>query len=97
MKAVCWHGTHDVRIQTVPDPTILNPRDAIIEITTTAICGSDLHIYDGYIPAMDKGDILGHEFMDTCNEYIFVMRAIENRGPALPRSLFVHPPEEVVA
>lgn len=63
MKAVCWHGTHDVRIQTVPDPTILNPRDAIIEITTTAICGSDLHIYDGYIPAMEKGDILGHEFM----------------------------------
>src|ERR687885_442388 len=63
MKAVCWNGITDVRVETVPDPQILNPRDAIIKITTTAICGSDLHLYDGYIPTMEKGDILGHEFM----------------------------------
>lgn len=63
MRAVCWCGPHDVRVQTVPDPTIINPHDAIIEVTMTAICGSDLHLYDGYIPTMEKGDILGHEFM----------------------------------
>ncbi len=63
MKALCWYGKYDVRVETVPDPTILNPRDAIIKITRTAICGSDLHLYDGYIPTMEKGDILGHEFM----------------------------------
>ena len=63
MKAVCWHGVHDVRVDTVPDPQIINPRDAIIKITATAICGSDLHLYDGYIPSMKSGDILGHEFM----------------------------------
>ncbi|HEY9861247.1 MAG TPA: zinc-dependent alcohol dehydrogenase [Candidatus Obscuribacterales bacterium] len=63
MKALCWHGANDVRIGNVPDPTILNPRDAIIKITSTAICGSDLHILDGYIPTMKEGDILGHEFM----------------------------------
>lgn len=63
MKAVCWHGANDVRVETVPDPKIINPRDAIIKITSTAICGSDLHIYDGFIPTMEKGDILGHEFM----------------------------------
>lgn len=63
MKAVCWHGAHDVRVDTVPDPKILNPDDAIIKITSTAICGSDLHLYDGYIPTMKAGDILGHEFM----------------------------------
>lgn len=63
MKAVCWFGKQDIRVETVPDPTILNPRDAIIKITTTAICGSDLHLYNGYIPTMEAGDILGHEFM----------------------------------
>ncbi|XHX75870.1 MAG: zinc-dependent alcohol dehydrogenase [Stenomitos frigidus ULC029] len=63
MRAVCWHGTNDVRVDTVPDPKILNPRDAIVKITSTAICGSDLHLYDGYIPSMKSGDILGHEFM----------------------------------
>ena len=63
MRAVCWNGIHDVRVETVPDPKLLNPHDAIIEITSTAICGSDLHIYDGYIPTMKQGDILGHEFM----------------------------------
>jgi threonine dehydrogenase-like Zn-dependent dehydrogenase len=63
MKAVCWYGTNDVRVENVPDPKILNPRDAIIKITLTAICGSDLHLYDGFIPTMERGDILGHEFM----------------------------------
>ena len=63
MKAVCWHGAQDVRVETVPDPKILNPRDAIIKITSTAICGSDLHLYEGNIPTMESGDILGHEFM----------------------------------
>jgi threonine dehydrogenase-like Zn-dependent dehydrogenase len=63
MKAACWHGASDVRVETVPDPTILNPRDAILKVTSTTICGSDLHIYDGYIPTMQAGDIIGHEFM----------------------------------
>lgn len=63
MKAVCWHGANDVRVDTVSDPKILNPRDAILKITATTICGSDLHIYDGFIPSMKQGDIIGHEFM----------------------------------
>src|SRR5690348_17293241 len=63
MKALSWNGKGSVKICSVPDPKILNPNDAIIKITSTAICGSDLHLYDGYIPTMEKGDILGHEFM----------------------------------
>ncbi|BAK67497.1 putative dehydrogenase [Sphingobium sp. SYK-6] len=63
MRALTWHGKHDVRVDTVDDPEIINPRDAIIKVTSTAICGSDLHLYDGYIPTMQSGDILGHEFM----------------------------------
>ena len=63
MRAVTWHGRHDVRVDSVPDPEIVNPRDAIIRITSTAICGSDLHLYDGYIPGMRAGDIVGHEPM----------------------------------
>ena len=63
MKALTWHGKHDVRIDNVDDPGIVNPRDAIIKVTSTAICGSDLHLYDGYIPTMKAGDVLGHEFM----------------------------------
>src|SRR3954469_10370899 len=63
MKATCWMGTNTVEVQEVPDPQILNPRDAIVRITSTAICGSDLHLLDGYIPTMERGDILGHEFM----------------------------------
>ena len=63
MKANCWMGKGSVKVQDVPDPKILNARDAIVKITSTAICGSDLHLYDGYIPTMEKGDILGHEFM----------------------------------
>jgi len=68
MKAVCWYDTQTVRVEQVPDPTILNPRDAIVKITSTAICGSDLHLYNGYIPTMQKGDILGHEFMGEVAE-----------------------------
>jgi threonine dehydrogenase-like Zn-dependent dehydrogenase len=63
MKANVWHGKKDVRVETVPDPKILNARDAILKITSTAICGSDLHLYNGFIPTMKSGDILGHEFM----------------------------------
>ena len=63
MRALTWHGRQDVRVESVPDPEIVNPRDAIIKITSTAICGSDLHLYDGYIPTMRAGDILGHENM----------------------------------
>src|SRR5215212_9782221 len=63
MKAVTWCGKYSVSVDNVPDPKILNPRDAIIRVTSTCICGSDLHLYDGYIPTMKAGDILGHEFM----------------------------------
>ena len=63
MKAACWHGRKAIHVEEVPDPKILNPRDAIIRITSTAICGSDLHLYNGFIPSMKRGDILGHEFM----------------------------------
>lgn len=75
MRAVCWNGKYDVGVYDVPDPKILNPHDAIIRITTTAICGSDLHLYDGYIPTMEKGDILGHEFM---GEVVEVGSAVRN-------------------
>ena len=75
MKALCWHGANDVRVDTVPDPKIINPRDAIIKITSTAICGSDLHIYDGFIPSMESGDILGHEFM---GEVVELGSAVKN-------------------
>lgn len=63
MKAVCWHGRGDVRVDSVPDPEIVNQRDAIVKVTTTAICGSDLHLYNGFVPGMRAGDVLGHEFM----------------------------------
>jgi threonine dehydrogenase-like Zn-dependent dehydrogenase len=63
MKAVCWQGKNKVRVENVPDPEILNARDAIVKVELTAICGSDVHLYDGYIPSMRHGDILGHEFM----------------------------------
>lgn len=63
MKALCWYGTEDVRVATVPDPTIEDAGDVIVKITSTAICGSDLHLYDGLMPTMEKGDVLGHEPM----------------------------------
>lgn len=63
MKAVCWMGKNDVRVEDVPDPKILDQRDAIVKVTSTAICGSDLHLYGGFVQGMEKGDVLGHEFM----------------------------------
>lgn len=63
MKALCWHGKNDIRYDTVPDPTIEGPRDAIIKVSSCAICGSDLHLFDGFMPGMESGDIMGHEFM----------------------------------
>src|SRR5690348_4988338 len=75
MRANCWYGKEDVRIDNVPDPRILNPRDCIVRITSTAICGSDVHLYDGYVPTMIAGDILGHEFM---GEVVEVGSAVKN-------------------
>src|SRR5882672_3403154 len=63
MRATCWMGKNDVRVEQVPDPKILNQRDAIVRVTSTAICGSDLHLYGGFVPTMESGDVLGHEFM----------------------------------
>ena len=63
MKANCWYGTKTLRVEEVPDPQILNARDAIVRVTSTAICGSDLHLYNGFVPTMKRGDVLGHEFM----------------------------------
>jgi threonine dehydrogenase-like Zn-dependent dehydrogenase len=63
MRAACWEGKRNVKVETVPDPRILNQRDAVVRITSTAICGSDLHLYNGFVPTMERGDILGHEFM----------------------------------
>src|SRR6201986_4501279 len=68
MKAVCWMGKNKIETVTVPDPELVNPHDAIIKITKTAICGSDLHLYDGFIPTMESGDIMGHEFMGIVEE-----------------------------
>src|ERR687888_396044 len=78
MKAVCWYGKGDVRVETVPEPKILNPRDAIIKVTLSAICGSDVHLYSGYIPTMHEGDILGHECM---GEVVEVGSAVHNLRP----------------
>lgn len=63
MRAACWYGKNDVRVENVPDPTIINPRDAVVKVKLTTICGSDLHLYDGLVPTMEKGDILGHEIV----------------------------------
>lgn len=68
MSALVWHKTGDVRMDTVPDPSIVDPTDAIVRITATCICGSDLHLYDGYMPTMEEGDILGHEPMGIVEE-----------------------------
>jgi len=74
MKAVVWHGKKDVRVEKVPDPKILNPHDCIVSVSSTAICGSDLHLYGGFMPTMRAGDILGHEFM---GEVVDVGSAVE--------------------
>src|SRR3954465_3933228 len=78
MKALCWHGQQDIRVDTVPDPTIVDPTDVIVKITSTAICGSDLHIYDGYLPTMEAGDVLGHEPM---GEVVEVGREVKKLKP----------------
>ena len=78
MKANCWFGKHDVRMCEVPEPQLLNPRDAIVRVTLTTICGSDLHLYDGHVPSMQVGDILGHEFM---GEVVSVGSAVGNLRP----------------
>jgi threonine dehydrogenase-like Zn-dependent dehydrogenase len=75
MRANCWHGKNDVRVETVPDPSILTQTDAIIRITSSAICGSDLHLYGGFVPTMESGDILGHEFM---GEVVETGRQVKN-------------------
>jgi len=75
MKAVCWRGTKDVRVEEVPDPKIMNPRDAVVRVTSTAICGSDLHLYNNVFKGMRKGDIIGHEFM---GEVVEVGSAVKN-------------------
>ena len=75
MKANCWHGKKNIQVEQVPDPKILNPRDAIVRITTTAICGSDLHLYNGFVPTMKRGDVLGHEFM---GEIVELGRDVKN-------------------
>ena len=75
MKANCWMGKKKVEVREVPDPQILNQRDCIVKITSTAICGSDLHLYNGFIPTMEKGDIIGHEFM---GEVVEVGRGVRN-------------------
>jgi threonine dehydrogenase-like Zn-dependent dehydrogenase len=68
MRATCWYGKRDIRVERVPDPEILNPRDAVVRVTSTAICGSDLHLYGGFVPTLERGDILGHEFMGEVME-----------------------------
>jgi len=78
MRAVCWHGREDVRVDHVPDPEVINPRDAVVQVTAAAICGSDLHLYDGYVPTMNEGDILGHEFV---GEVVEVGAEVENLRP----------------
>jgi threonine dehydrogenase-like Zn-dependent dehydrogenase len=75
MRALCWNGVNNVEVENVPDPTILNDRDAIVQISSTAICGSDLHLVDGYVPTMKKGDVLGHEFM---GEVVEVGKGVSN-------------------
>jgi threonine dehydrogenase-like Zn-dependent dehydrogenase len=77
MKALVWHGTQDIRCDTVPDPRIEHPRDAIVQVTSCAICGSDLHLYDHFMPAMKKGDVLGHEFMGEVVETGSAVRNLE--------------------
>ena len=75
MKANCWMGFRRVEVKEVPDPAIVNPRDAIVRVTKTAVCGSDLHLYNGFIPSMQRGDVLGHEFM---GEVVEVGSAVKN-------------------
>src|SRR5512142_1331532 len=75
MKATCWMGKRKIVVEDVPDPSLLNSRDAIVRVTSTAICGSDLHLYNGFVPTMEKGDVLGHEFM---GEVVEVGKGVDN-------------------
>src|SRR3954447_14620138 len=75
MKANCWYGVNRLSVEEVPDPQILNSQDAIVKITSTAICGSDLHLYNGFVPTMEHGDVLGHEFM---GEVVEVGKGVRN-------------------
>src|SRR5687767_8619506 len=68
MKATCWMGKQKIEVRDVPEPKILNQGDAIVRVSSTAICGSDLHLYNGFVPTMERGDILGHEFMGEVME-----------------------------
>ena len=102
MRATCWEGKKKVRVEQVPDPKILNSRDAIVRITSTAICGSDLHLYNGFVPTMKRGDVLGHEFM---GEVVEVGRNVKNLAVgdrvvvpfpiACPKCFLRHAPLEV--
>src|SRR5215472_7719474 len=78
MRALVWEGKGRIEIRNVPDPEILNPHDAIVKVSLTAICGSDLHLFNGYIPTMKPGDILGHEFM---GEVVEVGGEVQNLKP----------------
>src|SRR5215510_14149346 len=75
MRAVVWEGKNKVNVTQVPEPTVLNPRDAIVKVSLTAICGSDLHLYNGSVPTMKSGDVLGHEFM---GQVVEVGREVRN-------------------
>ena len=94
MKALCWQGKKDIRCETVPDPKIELPRDAIVEVTSRAICGSDLHLMDGFIPTMCKGDVLGHEMMgrivDWLDQYLGKVETI-----AEVHRIFLHGPAQL--
>lgn len=82
MRALTYHGSHDVRVETVPDPTIVEDDDIILKVTSTAICGSDLHLYRGSIPKVKQGDIFGHEFLGApmmCCRSISVSTTIQQR------------------
>jgi threonine dehydrogenase-like Zn-dependent dehydrogenase len=78
MKALCWTGVNELSIEQVPDPAIINAQDAIVKVTMTATCGSDLHLLGGYVPTMMAGDVIGHEFM---GEIIEVGGAVRDRRP----------------
>ena len=90
MQAVCWYGTQDIRVEKVLEPKLLNKHDAIVKTTLTAICGSDLHLFNGYIPGMEKGDILGHEFMGEVVEVGTEVRNLK-KGDRLTRQAHMWP------
>jgi threonine dehydrogenase-like Zn-dependent dehydrogenase len=87
VKALTWHGKSDVRCETVPDPKIEHSRDVIIKVTACAICGSDVHLYDGIMPEMERGDVLGHEIM---GEIVEIGKDVSNLSAATRRSAVHH-------